>query len=339
MTTLRDIAQRAGVSAMTVSNVINGRHRKVSQETIERVRAIIDELGFEPEASARVLKSRRSKIIALIYPSEPEPLANQHDAAFVGAVEREVSGRERHLMVWSAKDVAWTAANLRSWRVDGAICYGTVGGEVDELNERVGVPIVFVDNYSRSPEVRRVGVDDYRGGLLAARHLLDAGHRTLGFVGPLQHDVGVVRERYRGFRAAIDAAGEPADEVRFERNPRFEDGRRLAIELSTTPDRPTGLFATADILAVGLLNGFRRTGVDVPGQVSLIGFDDIPEAGHVLPELTTIRQDVGEKARVAVESLLGLMEPDADPGVDVRLTVELIQRSTVGPPPLRQHER
>ena len=187
--------------------------------------------------------------------------------------------------------------------------------------------------------VRRVGVDDYRGGLLAARHLLDAGHRTLGFVGPLQHDVGVVRERYRGFRAAIEDAAEPVREVRFERDPGFEDGRRLAIELSTEPDRPTGLFATADILAIGLLNGFRRTGVDVPGQVSLIGFDDIPEAGRVLPDLSTIRQDVGEKARVAVESLLGRMEPDADPGVDVRLTVELIQRSTVGPPPLRQHER
>ena len=334
MTTLRDIAREAGVSAMTVSNVIRGRHDKVSTATVERVRAIVAKHRFVPNASARALSSNRSKIIALVYPSSLEPLANQHDAAFVGAVEHQVSDGGRHLMIWAAKDVVRTADNLRTWRMDGAIFYGTLGSEVDDLHRRLDVPIVFVDNYSESPLVNRVGIDDYRGGFLAARHLLDAGHRTLGFVGPLTHDVGVVRERYRGFRAATDAAGEQADEIRvIECDPGFQDGRDVAVGLSTDPARPTGLFATADIIAIGLLNGFLSSGVDVPGQVSLIGFDDIPEATHGLPALSTIRQDVGAKACAAVERLVGLIELDLDPGDQVTLPVQLIQRATVGPPP------
>ena len=335
MTTMRDIAREAGVSAMTVSNVINGREHKVSAVTRERVLAIIAKHNFVLDAAASTLSSKRSDIVALVYPTSPEPLANQHDAAFVGAVEHHVRETGRHLMIWAAKDVVQTGANLRTWRVDGAIFYGTLGGEVDNLDEKLEIPIVFVDNYSKSPRVNRVGIDDYRGGYLAARHLIDNGHRRLGFVGPLDARVGVVRERLRGFLAGAGDAGVEVDNDHvYDTTARFQAGHDRATELSTDRQRPTGLFATADILAIGLLNGFLKNDVEVPGQVSLIGFDDIPEASHVLPALTTIRQDVGAKARAAVERLAGLIDPDRDPGDHVTLDVQLVQRATVGPPAL-----
>lgn len=331
--TVREVAARAGVSAMTVSNVLNAKRGKVSPETVERVRKAMDELGFVRNAPASALKSRRSDIVALVYPSNPEPLANPHDAAFLGAVECEVSGRGRHLMIWAAKDVAGTAENLRTWKMDGAILYGTFGGEVDDLHRRLqGVPLVFVDNYSDSPDVRRVGVDDRGGGELAARHLLDRGHRRLGFVGPPIGDVGVVRERYDGFAAVAAEYGVREQDIRrYECNPRFEDGWQRARLLCAEreEDRPTGLFATADIIAVGMLNGFRSKGIDVPGQVSVIGFDDIPQAEHGLPALSTIHQDVAKKAREAVEMLIRLIEhPEASDG-QVTLEVELVERDTV----------
>jgi LacI family transcriptional regulator len=195
---------------------------------------------------------------------------------------------------------------------------------------------VFVDNYSESPLVNRVGIDDRQGGVLAAQHLLDKGHRTLGFVGPPIPDVGVICERHLGF---TEAARGRVDEIHtFECDPRFEDGRDLAAKrLSTDPARPTGLFATADVIAIGLLNGFLRSGISVPGQVSLIGFDDIPEASHGRPELTTIHQDVGAKARAAVKRLVELMKPDPDPRDPLPLDVQLMQRDTVGPPPSRSN--
>ena len=180
------------------------------------------------DAAASALSSKRSDIIALVYPSTAEPLAT-HDAAFIGAVEHHVRAAERHLMIWATEDAVKTADKLRSWRVDGAIFYGTLGSEVDDLDRRLHIPLVFVDNYSDSPRVNRVGIDDYQGGRLAAEHLIEAGHRTLGFVGPLRHDVGVVRERYRGFQAAIGAADERVDELRVECDPTFPRDERRRV--------------------------------------------------------------------------------------------------------------
>jgi len=334
MTTLRDIALEAGVSAMTVSNVVNGRHDRVSAATAERVRAIMERRGFIPNAPARALSANRSNIVALVYRSDLEPLGNPHDAAFVGEVERQISGLGRHLMIRAAEDVIRTAAKLRTWRVDGAIFLGTLGSEVDDLRQHIDVPMVFVDNYSESPQVSKVGVDDLRGGYLAARHLLDAGHERLAFVGPHIDDVGVIRQRYNGFCRAIAESGlEPGTVRVIECDSRFQHGRDLAARLGDEAARPTGLFATADIIAIGLLNGFLSRGVRVPDDVSIIGFDDTPDSTHVFPALTTIRQDVASKAAAAVEMLVTLIGAGETASSErVTLDVELVPRATVGPP-------
>src|SRR5664279_4171158 len=148
VTTIRDIAAEAGVSAMTVSNVINGRTAKVSPATAERVRAIMLRQGFVPNGPATALSGNRSNIVALVHAGklgrrQPSP----HDSIFVDEVERRLSAAGRYLMIRSADDVALTAAELRSWRIDGAVILGTFTSDADEVQAKLAMPLVFVDNY------------------------------------------------------------------------------------------------------------------------------------------------------------------------------------------------
>lgn len=333
MTTVRDIAAEAGVSAMTVSNVINGRTDKVSAATAERVRAIMARTGYVPNGPATALASRRSNIVALVHAAsgarrQPSP----HDSLFVDEVERQLTSSGRFLMLRSADDVAVTAAELNSWRVDGAIVLGAFTSEAEEVQLKLGLPLVFVDNYSTSRRISRVGIDDFDGGLKAGRELIAAGHRRLALVAPGVDHPGVIRQRALGFKAAISEAGLDVDSLRLiDCAPFFDESVALGEALALDPDRPTGLFATADIIAIGLVRGLSGAGVAVPSQASVIGFDDLPEARYVSPDLTTVRQDIPAKAKAAVAALLDLMA-GKERVAEVRLPVELTRRGSVAPP-------
>lgn len=341
MTTLRDIAEAAGVSVMTVSNVVNGRHGKVSPATVARVQELVRDLGYVPNASARALSGRASGIVALVYP-DPDPsqpaLANAHDATFVGEVQRQVSASGRFLMIHAARDVASTVADLRTWGVDGAIFLGTFGSEVDALRDRYDIPMVFVDNYSESGSVTTVRIDDARGGDLAARHLTAAGHTRVAFAGPETAVEGVVRRRLDGFLHGLREGGADVQpDLVLPCAMSFRAGHDLAGALLESPRRPTAVFATADVIAIGILKGLADRGLSAPHDLSVVGFDDLSEGEHRSPMLTTIRQDVPAKARASVDLLLAAAEEAAEAegaprGGRVVLDVELVERETVGAP-------
>ncbi|NHB84095.1 LacI family transcriptional regulator [Tessaracoccus sp. HDW20] len=144
--------------------------------------------------------------------------------------------------------------------------------------------MVFVDNYSTSSRVSRVGLDDFQGGLLAARELIAAGHRRLALVAPGVDRPGVIHQRCLGFRAAVAEAGLDRDSLELiDCEPFFDASRELGTSLAERPDRATGIFATADIIAIGLLKGLVEAGVRVPEEASIVGFDDLPEARYVTP--------------------------------------------------------
>lgn len=336
MTTLRDVAEAAGVSTMTVSNVVNGRAGKVSPATVARVQAIVSDLGYVPNASARALSGRASGIVALVYPdSDPSQpaLANAHDAVLVGEVQRRVAASGRYLMVHGARDVARVAADLQTWDVDGAIFFGTFGSEVDTLRDRSAVPMVFVDNYSVSGRVGTVRIDDERGGYLAARHLAEAGHVRVAFAGPEAADEGVVRRRLDGFSAGLRDAGLPTDPTLvLTCATSFAAGRDLAATLLAHPARPTAVLVTSDLVALGLLEGVADRGRSVPQDLSVVGFDDLAEGRRSTPPLTTVRQDVQAKARASVDLLVEQMTAREDAPRRVVLDVTLVERRSVGPP-------
>lgn len=331
MVTMDDVARAAGVSTMTVSNVLNGHKKKVSDQTTRRVLREVARLGYVPNSQARALSGGNSGIVAVVYTTGGEfPLSNPHDAQFVGTVEAAVNRSGRYLMIRSSADVLETVAALRTWNVDGAIFLGIIGDEARELVEQLAIPSVFVDNYADDLPLDTVNIDDYRGGYLAGEFLVQQGHREIGFLGPHRAAVGVLRERWEGFRQALAEVGlEVRPEHLWEMNTRFDLGRKLGLELASgTP--PTAIFATADISALGVMRGLQDGGLRVPEDVSLLGFDDLEAGQCSSPQLSTIRQDVSAKADLAVQMLVEQMAGgDRGPVRHVQLPVELVVRESV----------
>ncbi|HEX7350912.1 LacI family DNA-binding transcriptional regulator, partial [Brachybacterium sp.] len=294
MNSLRDVAAAAGVSRMTVSNVINGHTHKVSAATIARVQKVIAGLEYVPDAQARSLATNRSRLLGLVvhHPDERRELfENPHDAILVGAVERAVSASGSAFITASSADVVGTARTLGSWRTDGLIVYGSVSDEINELERTQARPLVFLDNYSRDEHVRTVGVADHQGGALAGEHLIELGHRHLAFAGPVNSTDGVVAHRLAGLREAAAEAG--IDTVRVlpaDHEPRA--AARVVEQLLGRPDQPSAVVAASDTLAAELVGELLDRGIDVPGQMSVIGFDDMAVSRWMRPQLTTVAQDI-----------------------------------------------
>lgn len=330
---LRDVAKAAGVSKMTVSNVLNGHRDRVSEATTARVMDVVQRLGYVPNASARALSVASSGIIAVVYqrlPAEVLPLTNPHDSLLLGEIERQVSEAGHYLMVRSGYRPIDSASSLRSWNVDGAIFLNTAVEDIETMKSRHDIPLVFVDNYSDSPLISTVGVDDFHGGYLAGKHLIAAGHRDMCFIAPAQTRNQVMEQRLSGFRSALAAEADTPPPRLIDCPLDYQSALALGEGLSADLGPVTAIFAPADLIAVALVKGLIRGGVDVPHRVSVVGFDDLPISAQVTPELSTIHQDVTEKARISVELLLRLLAagPDA-PNERISLPVQLVERQTV----------
>ncbi len=323
------VARAAGVSAMTVSNVLNGRTDRVSPATVRNVLEHVERLGYVRNAQAQALSARRSNIIALVYVgSRPgsAAISNPHDGEFIGSVEEQVQRAGRQLMIRSVQDFTDAASLLKSWNIDGAIFLGVLGNYAEELRAAVDRPLVFVDNYASAPSVGRVNIDDFGGGYMSCKYLIDMGHTDIGIVSTEVADRGVVRERYEGALKALHEAGLTLEPHRhWMTEPLFEDGRLLGHEIAEDP--PTGIVTTADVLALGVLRGLTEWGVSVPETVSLVGFDDLEAARYSAPQLTTIHQDIVGKGRASVNMLLEMM--DGEKAVRDVLPVRLVERESV----------
>lgn len=336
--TLKDIADEAGVSMMTVSNVVNGKRARVSPETIERIQRIVAERGYVPSASARSLAAKSSRLIGLLVPAADEDslMISPHNVAIVGQIERELRKGGYHLLLRGIAAPAEVAEALQSWSLDGAVLLGFLDEEIDRLTARaVGkVSLLAIDSYSGNPLTTGVRSDDYTGALLAARHLLELGHREIVFAGPSFTDVGVVHERFSGFQAAFAEAGLVWQERKVSANTTHASGRELGRRLKSLHPSATAVFATADILAIGIMEGLAESGFSVPSDVSVLGFDDLDLSAYVTPKLTTIAQDIPRKAAIAVQLLLGTIEGKEHPVDPITLEVRLIERGSTASPPL-----
>ena len=334
--TLRDVAERAGVSPMTVSNVINGNRARVSPETIDRVRRIAAELGYVPSASARSLSARSSRLIGLLVPAADQDslMISPHNVAMVGQIERELRRFGYHLLLRGIADQREAAEALRSWSLDGAILLGFLDEEIDRLtDETVGdVHVLAIDSYAGNPLTTGPRSDDFTGARLATRHLLDLGHRRIVFAGPAFTGVGVVHERFEGYRQAHADVGVACDGSLIETvNTTHADGRELGLALLDRHPAATAVFATADILAIGIMRGLTESGARVPDDVSVVGFDDLDLCEYVLPRLTTVAQDITAKATTAVRMLIESIERSARPGEPVTIAVSLVTRESTAP--------
>ncbi|GAA4852415.1 LacI family DNA-binding transcriptional regulator [Luteimicrobium xylanilyticum] len=304
MATIRDVARHAGVSAGTVSNVLN-RPGYVSVATRERVLRAITELGFRPTPHARQFRLGRERTLGLALADLGNPFFV--DVALAAADYARDLG-VGVIMVHDANDAVAEQQNLDvliQQRV-----HGIMVAPVDEANPRLeelltqGVPIVYVDRISGERPVCFVTIDNRAGGRKAAEHLVSRGRRRLASAGG-QTAFAQVTERYEGF--VEGAAGSGATVTRLSSTDwTMEDGRSLADTIARMPasERPDGVLATNDMVALGLLHGLVGHGIDVPRDVAIVGFDDLIWGRDAIVPLTSVRQDRRAIGEAAVRLLL-----------------------------------
>ena len=311
MANIRDVARHAGVSAGTVSNVLN-RPSYVNAETRQRVLDSIAALNFIPQKTARQYRPGRERTLGLA-------LADMGNPFFVDvALGAESAAKELGVgvvIVHNGEDPAREVQNL-DLLVQQRV-HGIMITPVDERNPRLeqlverSVPVVFVDRISGDRPCCWLATDDYKGGQLAGEHLLDVGHTHIAFIG----DPTISRQvefRYQGLLDAVQKAGLPKDSVELIPAPAWKipEGRQVGLELvgRRPEDRPTGVFCANDMLALGLLQELALHDIRVPDDLAIVGFDDLDWASVATVPLSSVRQPRDLLGRTAVRMILDEIE-------------------------------
>jgi len=339
MVTIEDIAREAGVSATTVSNVIHGRTKRVSGYTVDLINGIIRERGYVPNLSARAMKTHSSKVVALINHLESRDqqkfMSDPFFMDLTGAVEKALRERGYFLMIRALSDPAELTAFLRNWNVEGLFMPGLFENEpFYETLRGLKLPVVLTDSYiSDLGNMVNIGLEDFEGARLAVDYLAGQGHRRIVFAGAAAKPGGVVEQRLLGYREALRQNGIAFDpslvfDCEFSTSKMMVFGGELARRKDIT-----AVFATADILAAGIMSGLQQAGRMVPRDISVMGFDDINWARMTMPMLTTVHQDAEEKGRIAAECMVELLEGKPVSLQNRALPVRLVIRSSVGEPP------
>ncbi len=322
--TLADVAARAGVSLATVSKVANGRYG-VAPATALRVQEVIDELGYAGHLGAMSLRSSRTNVLGVLL-SEFEPFS----LGLLRGMSAAVSSSGYDLMAFTGGGKSgWERRSLA--RLGGTLIDGAILVTPTVLGPQATVPIVAVDPHYGPAQIPTVDADSYSGAKLATAHLIGLGHERIGFLGG-REDLESAHLREAGFREAMADAGIAVNE-RLVRPTGFQP-QVAGVEaraILSLPEPPTAIFAANDITAERAIAAAQSLGLSVPADVSVVGFDDIPEAALYDPPLTTVRQPLGEMGEAAMAMLLNLLG-GVDGSIHVRLPVELVVRDSCAPP-------
>lgn len=341
MVNLQDVARHAGVSVGTVSNVVNGRTERMGAEMLQKVQKTIEELGYQPNRAARFLKTGHTPLLGFLVPSMGTPIWG-----------------------WLAREVELIAQNEFGYRVlagntdrdpklelaflEDLLSHGIRGViivspllEINRLKELVRRGLVAVIHDQRClPEnkldVDYVTVNHVEAITIAVRHLIDNGHRKLAFVTASGRSVSRL-DKIRGFLDATKAAGlvESAEIIEGRSSARYGDdempilGRSLAEQIAARKDRPTGIVALNDMLAMGLLFGFQSCGLRVPQDISVIGMDDLMLSGFISPGLTSVRPPFTDMARLMVSRIVARLSNQDEQTQERIFSPQLVVRGSV----------
>ncbi|MCK4470542.1 MAG: LacI family DNA-binding transcriptional regulator, partial [Anaerolineae bacterium] len=285
----------------------------VKAETKARIQRLAHEMGYTPNAIARSLVTRHTRTVGIVVTTITDPFI----AEVVQGIEDTAQQNDYSVILASSasepeRELA-AVEMLRAKRVDSVIVTSSrVGALYLEHLERFGVPVVLVNNHNEQSGryTFSVSVDNQHGGHLATTHLIQRGHRNIGYVsGPADHSDDA--ERLAGYRQALDESGitfDPALVVHG--NGRLDGGERALRTLARLAELPTAVFCYNDMTAIGLISAARQAGLSVPEDLAVVGFDDIPLAAHVYPSLTTVAQPQRDMGRQAMNMALALMTAD-----------------------------
>ncbi|NEE01695.1 LacI family DNA-binding transcriptional regulator [Phytoactinopolyspora halotolerans] len=326
--TVRDVARSAGVSIATVSRVVNG-HYGVSSRTVEQVRAAIEELGYESSLVATSLRRNRTNVFGLVTHS-----FESYTAEVLKGVMEALSGTGLDLIVYANSDTygtrshGWEQRNLT--RLSGTLTDGCiVVTPWTEVKSRT--PVVAIDPV-RDSTMPSVAADNLAGAVTAVNHLLTLGHRRIGFIGG-RSSLAAAWAREEGYRAALADAGLTVDPTLIGRGDFHpETAIAPARTLLDSDDRPTAIFTASDGMALKVLEVAGDLGLDVPGDLSVVGFDNIPESALAQPALTTIDQSMHQLGYEAARLLQELVAGSAEQPLQRFVPTELVVRDSTAPP-------
>lgn len=331
MTTMRDVAERAGVSLTTVSHVIN-RTRFVSDDVTTRVQQAMEDLNYRPNELARSLRRGQTKTLGLILPDS----ANPYFAEIGHAIEATSSTLGYNVILCNthgAEDQEEHYINvLRNKQVDGIIFVAT-GDKASSISDTLGenFPILLVDRELVGVHTDVIIVDNHQGGLLATRHLLELGHRRVACIsGP--STVRPSAERISGYIQALEEYDLAFDSNLFRTGDFHPNsGYLAALDLLQQPDPPTAIFTCNDLMAIGVIRAASETGCSIPADLALVGFDNIELAEYTIPPLTTISQPIEWMGEIAAKKLIQrIEEEDSMEPTRQLLPVELVVRGSSG---------
>lgn len=333
--TLRQVADAAGVSLATASKVMNGR-ADVGPSTREQVTAVAKDLGYR----ARRREEPRRRTVVIYF----DTLTSAYALQVLEGAEHAARRAGVDLQVVSSGQPTSGGGLTRAWMAeladrgtDGVIAVTTaVGSQHARWSRDLSLPLIAIDPVSTGEDVRGVvtiGATNWEGGTEAVQRLLALGHRRIGVLAGPENSVPA-RQRVQGYDSALAQAGVGSDPALVEHGPYdYEEGQEAALRLLDLEDRPTAIFAVSDVLGVGALRAARQRGVDVPGELSVISFDDTMIAKWTYPQLTAVRQPLFQMGQVAVERLLAIA---ADPGLfahPFKLETQLVERESTAPAP------
>ncbi len=331
--TMKAIADELGLSVSVVSRVLSGQaaQYRISKKSEEAILKAADELDFSPNKLARGLRLSKTATFGLVIPDISNPFFS--DIARHVAIEARKLGYS--IILCDSEEntaIEKTSLNLlQSWMVDGLVIspVGLTGDHLEELHTG-GLPVVVVDRHFPDVDLPYVTSDNFTGAYEGTRHLLEHGHRSIGFVQGIP-DSGSNVDRVRGYKAALEEYG-----VSFKKSLVVGDdfgqksGYTATKLLLKRKVRPTAVFLASNLIALGAVRAFAEQGVDIPNDVSVVAFDDEPHSPHLATPMTTIAQQTAEMGRIAVELLSKQIEGDEVRAPEgILLPTRLIQRESV----------
>lgn len=316
-TTSFDIAHKAGVSQATVSRALRDSPL-VNPDTRERIQRIAREMNYQVDRRAAGLRSQQTNTLALLIfedSTTDDSQINPFFLSLLGNITRAAARRDYDVLVsFQQLSKDWHYEYEVSNRADGIILlgYGDYISFTDKLAKLLEEDAHFVIWGASAPKGHTVACDNFEGGRIATRHLLDCGRRNIAFLGGTGESSPEMKERFEGYCEALKAAGiEPAAALQFDAESRETAGIEATRQLLESGQACDAIFAASDLIAVGAIRCLHKAGVKVPDEVAVVGFDDIPAASYLSPALTTVRQDTKEAAEVLVSKILRLINGEA----------------------------
>jgi LacI family transcriptional regulator len=323
-TTINDVAAAAGVSVATVSKAVNGRYG-IAPDTVARVLKVVQELGYESSLVASSMRSRRTGVIGVLV-ADFEPFS----AEILKGVGAELRGTQYDLLAYAGshqvEGPGWERRSLQ--RLSGTLIDAAIMVTPTVVSASADIPIVAIDPHAGRADLPTVESDSFSGARLATQYLIELGHTRIGFIGG-RPDLRSAALREAGYRRALSDAGIAFDSS-LMREGRYQQqtAREPAMSLLRSPSRPTAVFAANDLSGIAILEVAAELGLDVPGDLSVVGFDDIPEASQMTPPLTTIRQPMQTLGATAARMVVALMAGEALEATHILLPTQLVRRAT-----------